>query len=202
MLKEHDVISFAATAQPNRARKFYREVLGLNLVEESPVALVLDVGGRMLRIQKVQTLAPAPHTVLGWSVPDIRGEIESLQTRGVIFERYPGMSQDDLGVWTSPGLQDFDRLGKIAGQAGGLGPIQACPIIVRIRAHSIRQRLDRPQSLLASLVLGAMLCVQSGQQQARFAAMLDSMRQIRLRFIRAPHAEQKLGHQEMRLIGF
>ena len=102
MLKEHDVIAFVATVQPDRARRFYCDVLGLNLVEDSPFALVFDVGGRMLRIQKGQTFVPAPHTVLGWSVRDIRREIESLMTRGVTFERYPGMSQDELGVWTSP----------------------------------------------------------------------------------------------------
>src|ERR1700687_5697347 len=102
MLNERDVIAFVATAQPDRALKFYSEILGLNLVEDSPFALVFDVGGRMLRIQKVQALVPAPHTALGWSVPDIWREIESLMTRGVTFERYNGMSQDELGVWTSP----------------------------------------------------------------------------------------------------
>jgi catechol 2,3-dioxygenase-like lactoylglutathione lyase family enzyme len=102
VLKGHDIIAFVATAQPDRALKFYGEVLGLNLVEDSPFAFVFDVGGRMLRIQKVQTLVPAPHTALGWSVPDIRGAIESLMSRGVTFERYPGMLQDELGVWTSP----------------------------------------------------------------------------------------------------
>jgi len=101
VLKEHDVIAFVATAQPDRALKFYGEVLGLNLIEDSPFALVFDVGGRMLRIQKVQTLVPAPHTVLGWSVPDIRGEIESLMSSGVAFERYRGMSQDELGACPS-----------------------------------------------------------------------------------------------------
>jgi catechol 2,3-dioxygenase-like lactoylglutathione lyase family enzyme len=102
VLKGHEVIAFVATAQPGRALKFYGEVLGLNLVEDTPFALVFDVGGRMLRIQKVQMLVPAPHTVLGWGVPDIRSEIESLMSRGVAFEQYPGMLQDELGVWTSP----------------------------------------------------------------------------------------------------
>jgi hypothetical protein len=26
-----------------------------------------------------------------------------LQGRGIVFERYPGMKQDALGVWTAPG---------------------------------------------------------------------------------------------------
>lgn len=33
---------------------------------------------------------------------DIRRAIEGLAEKGVVFERYPRLPQDDLGVWTSP----------------------------------------------------------------------------------------------------
>jgi predicted enzyme related to lactoylglutathione lyase len=40
--------------------------------------------------------------VLGWRVPDVEEAIRTLTTRGVAFERFDGMDQDALGVWTSP----------------------------------------------------------------------------------------------------
>jgi catechol 2,3-dioxygenase-like lactoylglutathione lyase family enzyme len=91
-----------ATQYPAPARKFYEETLGLALISEDPFAIVFDASGTMLRVQKVRELVPAQHTVLGWEVRDIRAEIEGLTKRGVRFERFDGLSQDELGVWTSP----------------------------------------------------------------------------------------------------
>jgi catechol 2,3-dioxygenase-like lactoylglutathione lyase family enzyme len=51
----------------------------------------------------VPSLAPAPHTVLGWSVKDVRETVSGLAARGVVFERFEGMPpQDEVGIWTSP----------------------------------------------------------------------------------------------------
>jgi hypothetical protein len=43
-----------------------------------------------------------PYTVLGWQVTDIAAAARELQGVGVKFERYAGMSQDELCIWTSP----------------------------------------------------------------------------------------------------
>ena len=96
------VISFVATKHPARARKFYEETLGLKLVADDPFAIVFDANGTMLRVQKVTELVPAQHTVLGWEVSDIRAQIEALTARVARFERFAGLPQDKLGVWTSP----------------------------------------------------------------------------------------------------
>ena len=45
----------------------------------------------------------APYTVLGWTVPDIRATIADLTRRGIEFERFDGVEQDELGVWSAPG---------------------------------------------------------------------------------------------------
>ena len=102
MLTSSDIIAFVATTQPEKARVFYSEVLGLRLVEDTPYALVFDANGTMLRIQKVQMLTTAGHTVLGWHVADMHEAVEVLQKRGVTFERYPGLPQDEQGIWTTP----------------------------------------------------------------------------------------------------
>ena len=98
------VMAFVATTDPARAKGFYRDVLGLRLVEEEPpFALVFDAHGTILRVTTVQELAPAKYTVLGWSVPDIAGTVKQLQAAGVAFERYEGLgNQDEQGIWTSP----------------------------------------------------------------------------------------------------
>ena len=102
MLGKHDVVAFVATAQSDRTKEFYERVLGLRLVEDSPFALVFDAHGTMLRIQKVKELQPAPYTALGWDVPDIRAAVENLSGKGIRFERYEGVPQNDLGIWLTP----------------------------------------------------------------------------------------------------
>ena len=101
-LENCDVIAFVATTQPEKARAFYCDILGLRLEEDSPFALVVRVANATLRIQKVQVFAPLPFTALGWKVGNIRATAEGLLGKGVKFERFEGMNQDDLGIWVSP----------------------------------------------------------------------------------------------------
>jgi len=102
MLNSSRIISFVATQNAARARKFYEETLGLMLVSDDPFALVFDANGTMLRVSKVQELSPAKHTVLGWQVANIRAEMEELMKRAVRFERFERLLQDELGVWQAP----------------------------------------------------------------------------------------------------
>ena len=102
MLNKSKIISFVATKHPAKARKFYETTLALKLISDDPFALVFDASGTMLRVQKVQELQPAQHTVLGWDVPNILDAVNQLAERGVRFERFDGLPQDEFGVWTSP----------------------------------------------------------------------------------------------------
>jgi len=96
------IICFVATRDAAGARRFYETTLGLKCVSEDPFAIVFDANGTMLRVQKVKDLAPAQYTALGWEVADIAARIRVLSEKGVRFERFPGVPQDELGVWTSP----------------------------------------------------------------------------------------------------
>jgi catechol 2,3-dioxygenase-like lactoylglutathione lyase family enzyme len=102
MLDSAKLTAFVATADPERAKAFYESTLGLRLLAEDGFALVFDCNGTHLRIQKVETVQPPPFTVLGWQVQDIREAVTGLSQRGVIFERFSFMEQDDLGIWTAP----------------------------------------------------------------------------------------------------
>jgi catechol 2,3-dioxygenase-like lactoylglutathione lyase family enzyme len=96
------IICFVATQNPAATREFYEDTLGLKLVSDGPFAIVFDADGVMLRVQKVHELTSAKHTVLGWDVPDISARIQELTRKGVRFERYPGLPQDELGAWLTP----------------------------------------------------------------------------------------------------
>ena|ERR1700722_4698063 len=101
-MRNAKMIGFVATQKPEAARNFYEKTLGLKFVSEDPFAIVFEVGDAMLRVQKVEALTPAGHTVLGWEVANIRAEAEALEKKGVKFEIFPGMGQDELGVWSAP----------------------------------------------------------------------------------------------------
>ncbi len=102
-LGSHKIVAFVATRDPQRAKAFYRDTLGLRLVSEDSFAIVFRVGGTMLRVTTVHEIATAPYTVLGWHVTNISATIKSLVRAGVTFELYPGLPQDERGVWTAPG---------------------------------------------------------------------------------------------------
>jgi catechol 2,3-dioxygenase-like lactoylglutathione lyase family enzyme len=102
MLGSSELVAFVATTDIDRARVFYRDTLGLSLVEESPFACVFDAHGAPLRVTPVGEIRTAPYTVLGWAVDDIRATVQALGAAGVRFERFEGMDQDDVGVWTAP----------------------------------------------------------------------------------------------------
>ena len=102
-LASSSLVAFVGVCDPDRAKRFYRDTLGLRLVsEELPFALVFDVQGTMLRVTVVPEVKPAKFTVLGWKVPDIQAAVSSLEEEGVEFQRYAGLQQDGLGIWTSP----------------------------------------------------------------------------------------------------
>src|SRR5262245_17952699 len=103
MLTDCSPITFVPTTKPEAAKRFYLETLGLRFVSDDPFAIVFDCGGTRLRVEKVQAFAPLPFTILGWKVADIAHTIGGLVERGVRFERYDGLAQDDRGVWTAPG---------------------------------------------------------------------------------------------------
>lgn len=95
-------ISFVATLEPEEGRVFYGDVLGLELIESSPYALVFSDGDTVLRVQIVTEFSPASHTVHGWQVTNIEHEIQTLGASGVEFLTFDHLGQDALGIWTTP----------------------------------------------------------------------------------------------------
>ncbi|SFS04723.1 hypothetical protein SAMN05421771_0966 [Granulicella pectinivorans] len=103
MLSTGILMGFIPTADRERARAFYVGKLGLAPVSEDPFALVVQAGASVVRIVTVGSFTPMPFTVLGWEVADIVGEVTTLTTAGVVFERFGFLEHDEAGIWTAPG---------------------------------------------------------------------------------------------------
>jgi len=96
-------VVFAITTKPEEAKAFYSDKLGFTFLRDDGFALVFDAHGTMLRVSKMREFTPAQYTVLGWEVEDIVRAVKGLNERGVNFERYPGMPQDENAICTFPG---------------------------------------------------------------------------------------------------
>ncbi len=103
MLSDAPLMAFIPVTDPAAARRFYETTLGLDVVEESTNAVVVDAMGTMLRLTPVGDLLVQPFTIAGWQVRDIGRVVDGLSALGVAFTRYEGMDQDDRGIWTTPG---------------------------------------------------------------------------------------------------
>jgi predicted enzyme related to lactoylglutathione lyase len=102
-LNSAKVMTFVAAKDAAASRDFYENVLGLAVESEDDWAIVFDLGGTMLRMQKNVDFTPQQFTVLGWHVDDIAVTMAELRGRGVKFEQYPWMPEGSDGVMEFPG---------------------------------------------------------------------------------------------------
>ena len=103
MLGSQSIVGFIPTKDFGRAKEFYEDTLGLRVVSEDQFAVVFESAATMIRVVKVGDFTPVKFTILGWLVDDIDETAAALQKRGVVFERFPGMEQDEQGIWRAPG---------------------------------------------------------------------------------------------------
>ena len=102
MLAGTPMVFFLATTDAVLSAEFYQGRLGLQCTDEDDFAIVFDSGFAHLRIQKVKSFTPQPFTALGWSVVSTKKIVGELGPAGVVFERFAGLEQNAMGVWTSP----------------------------------------------------------------------------------------------------
>jgi len=99
MLGSSDVIAFVPTTDPDRARAFYEQTLGLPLVGQFGFTYTFDANGTILRVIKVPRVVRGGYNVLGWRVSDITAIVRDLAARGVVFLRFgSNFNQDEDGV--------------------------------------------------------------------------------------------------------
>lgn len=87
------------------AATFYTDMLGLeSSVDENGMGRIeLGDGHRVLFYPKGDHHEPASFTVLNLPVDDVSTAVRELAGRGVVFERYDQMPQDDDGVMKDNG---------------------------------------------------------------------------------------------------
>ncbi len=86
-----------------KARAFYGDTLGLRTSEEHGLLTLHLAGGRDTLVYPKPDHEPATYTILNFPVDDIDRAVDELVARGVTFERYPGMEQDERGVMRAAG---------------------------------------------------------------------------------------------------
>ncbi|MFF8958166.1 VOC family protein [Streptomyces sp. NPDC014894] len=80
------------------ARRFYDEILGLEVAEEYGMLNLTLGGGASVLVYPKPDHTPAGFTILNFPVDDIERAVDALAARGVTFERYPGFSHDEKGI--------------------------------------------------------------------------------------------------------
>jgi predicted enzyme related to lactoylglutathione lyase len=106
MLGNKEAFSGFAVDGIEKAQRFYGETLGIETTvldeENGLLTLHLD-GGRDTLIYLSPGFTPASYTMLNFKVDDIDAAVAELSDRGVSFERYEGMPQDERGVMREGG---------------------------------------------------------------------------------------------------
>jgi catechol 2,3-dioxygenase-like lactoylglutathione lyase family enzyme len=100
MLADSKAFSGFAVPDLAKAREFYADTLGLRVSgDEQDGALTLHLaGGRDVLVYIKPDHAPASYTILNFPVEDVEGTVDALTARGVRFEQYDGIEQDDKGI--------------------------------------------------------------------------------------------------------
>jgi predicted enzyme related to lactoylglutathione lyase len=84
-----------------KAKKFYEGTLGLKTSSPDDENMLLTLhlaGGRDTMIYLKPDFTPATYTILNFQVDDVEKAVDELTSRGVQFEKYEGMGQDDKGI--------------------------------------------------------------------------------------------------------
>jgi catechol 2,3-dioxygenase-like lactoylglutathione lyase family enzyme len=103
MLADTKAYSGLAVEDLGAARSFYGETLGLRTSEEYGLMWLHLAGGRDTLVYQQAGMTPASYTILNFEVEDIEAAVDWLAARGVRFERYEGMAQDERGVFREGG---------------------------------------------------------------------------------------------------
>jgi len=124
MLSDHPIDVVLLAKDLEAARDFYRDKIGLELVNENSNAVTFKCGGNQLAITKSTVGTADEQTQAAWRVQDLDAELDALRRRGVKIEEY------DL-----PGLKTVDGVADIgfARMAWFIDPGQNCLGIMQLK---------------------------------------------------------------------
>jgi catechol 2,3-dioxygenase-like lactoylglutathione lyase family enzyme len=105
MLAQSKAFSGFAVDDLEQARDFYGDTLGLEVetIEDPGLLNIRLAGDRPTLVYPKGDFQPATYTILNFPVGDVEATVDELMQRGVAFERYEGMEQDEKGISRDPG---------------------------------------------------------------------------------------------------
>lgn len=98
MLVDAPVYAAIPAADLDRAKRFYRDTLGLAASVEDEGGVRFDSGGTHFFVYpSAESAGRAAHTLESWIVDDLDAEMKELRARGIAFEEYdlPGIKTVD-----------------------------------------------------------------------------------------------------------
>ena len=106
MIESFPIHATVAASDPERAKTWYREKLGLEPKKELMGSLWYEFApGTWLLVYPTELAGTAQNTQAGWTVTGIESVMESLRARGVEFEEYDfGGFKTENGLLTIPGV--------------------------------------------------------------------------------------------------
>src|SRR6266536_2765905 len=98
MFANTEAFSGFAVDDIDKAREFYGETLGLKTSVQYGLMTLHLAGGRDTLVYPKPGHTPATYTILNFPVDSIDAAVDELTARGVTFERYDGLAQDEKGI--------------------------------------------------------------------------------------------------------
>jgi catechol 2,3-dioxygenase-like lactoylglutathione lyase family enzyme len=101
MLGDHLVFPILLSKDLAKARAFYHDTLGLEILRQDEERIIFRCGaGSQLSVTKSTIGTADSQTQLAWRVPDLHAELEDLRARGVRIEAYdePDPKTDADGI--------------------------------------------------------------------------------------------------------
>jgi catechol 2,3-dioxygenase-like lactoylglutathione lyase family enzyme len=103
MLANTRAYSGFAVDDMDKAREFYAGTLGLRTSEEHGLMWLHLAGERDTLVYQQRDSTLASYTILNFEVDDIDKAVDELMARGVRFEHYDHIEQDQKGIFREEG---------------------------------------------------------------------------------------------------
>ena len=98
MFKDSRAFSGFSVDDVAKAKDFYGGTLGIDVLDEMGGLRLQLGGGTTVFVYPKDNHEPATYTMLNFPVDDIEAAVKDLADRGVTFERYDGIEQDEHGI--------------------------------------------------------------------------------------------------------
>lgn len=98
-LASSKVFAVLAVKNMEESRRFYEDMLGLDVAFEHPGGVTYESGGGQVMVYESDFAGTNEATAAGWRVDDIDAMVEELKSAGVVFEHYdflPGEWEGDV----------------------------------------------------------------------------------------------------------